>query len=290
MVGIDAYLHRGDDPLHLERDGDGWLLPASMAPGVGPEDRRLTSLTDIDVDLATVSRDDGQLWSTTDGLSLEIDDAGCPRVRGDVALDPSVVMGGAPLSAGLWDLRLRVMFGGLTRASPLRPTADDASGPPAWLSGAPQQRSVAAYWTEGSPTLALDVDEWMHPLNELVDDPLHTVPVIKGHSRLVLSAARIQGPAGGTRDAELILTPVDSPGPAPIRCGAEIHTSPDGSSVLARIPRLPAAGAQWSVWLRIGPLGATPARELSVRIARSRLGAVTAQALPQDRDGSDAGG
>ena len=74
---IDAYLRHGDDPLRLERAGDRWLLPEAMAPGVPAEDRDAGALGDSDVDLATVSRADGQLWSTTDGLTLTIDSEGC---------------------------------------------------------------------------------------------------------------------------------------------------------------------------------------------------------------------
>jgi hypothetical protein len=281
VVGIDAYLRLGDQPLQLESDADGWLLPASMAPGVGPDERRLTSLAEVDVDLATVSRADGQLWSTTTGLSLDIDDTGCPRVQCDVALDPSTVMGGVPLTAGLWDLRLRVMFGGLTRTSPLRPVDDEPPAPAAWLGGTPDQpQSFAAYWTDGSPTLAIDVDEWMHPLHELIDDPNLAAPTIASRRRLVLGAERMRGLKGSTRTAHLVLTPAGAQGSAPVRCDAQIRLSPDGSSVIARIPRLPTPSTAWTVWLRVGPLGGTPARELPVRLAPARLGTVSVTATP----------
>src|SRR5581483_1690518 len=121
---------------------------------------------------------------------------GCPRVRCDAEVDPWHVMGGAALSPGLWDLRLRLMFGGLTRTSALRPL--DESPPPAgcWLATVDgEHRSVAAYWTQPSPTLALDVDGWLHPLHDLVDDPVASAPTAR-RRRLELSAGLLRGGNG----------------------------------------------------------------------------------------------
>jgi glycosyltransferase involved in cell wall biosynthesis len=264
VVAVDALLRLGDEPLRLEPDGDDWVLPESMAPGVPPDDRRLGDLADIDIDLATISRADSQLWSTTDGLSLVVDSEGCPRVRCEVTVDPMSVMGGRPLAAGLWDLRLRLMVGGVTRTSPLR-CADEV--PPladAWVTGAVEGcRSVTAYWTDPARSLALDVDEWMHPLQDLIADSAAdaTDPL-----QLVLEASQLRGPAGAVRPVELIFEPSDAEaGLASV--DAELRLDPAGSSVHAAVPQLPSDDTRWAaVWLRLGDIGGTPARKLAVEL------------------------
>jgi glycosyltransferase involved in cell wall biosynthesis len=279
LVDLDARLLLGDEPLMLERAGSDWVLPESMAPGVTVEDRSLGSSADTDIDLATVSRADSQLWSTTDGLSLEIDDDGCPRVRCEVSLDPATVLGGTALTTGLWDLRLRVMFGGLTRTAALRPAAEDPPALDAWVT---DDTSITAYWTSPSPTLALDVAEWSHALHDLVDDPLEMAPEMIGRRTVALGAGKVRGPSGVTRAAQLILEPVDATEIGQVRTPAELRVAPGGASVQAALPRLPTAVSAWSVWLRIGQIGGAPPRRLPVTITPGRMGRLIATAVPID--------
>lgn len=279
VVTVNAYLRHGDEPLRLDRDGDRWLLPAAMAPTLEAADRELGPLSEVDVDLATVSRADAQLWSTTEGLAVTIDADGCPRVQCEVSIDPATVMGGGPLTAGLWDLRLRVMFGGLTRTSPLRPATEEPALPPTWVTGAAERlRSATPYWTQGSPTLALDVDEWMHPLHDVIDTVPITEAAISGRRTLRLPVSQARGPAGATRRAQLLLTPEADAELAPLSCDAVVRLHPTGSELQAVIPRLPGHGMGWTAWLRMGELGGTPARQLPITLGAGRLGKRTVSA------------
>jgi glycosyltransferase involved in cell wall biosynthesis len=272
VVDIDAPVSLGDEPLRLEPDKDGWLLPQSFAPGVGAADRRLRADDEQDLDLATVSRVDAQHWSTTTGLTLRLDD-GCPRVEGTVRLDPASVMGGGRLSPGVWDLRLRVSIGGLARSSPLRPATDGQPDIGAWLSPAGGAvLSIAAFWTRGSPSLSLDVDEWSHPLPDLLTVPSGGLARIDRHRHLVIAAPGLRGRSGDHTAASLILEPLDSPGLAVVHCAATLGIGVDGSTIEATLPELPGAPAHWAVWLRLGEIGGSPPRPLPIRLAATRSG------------------
>jgi glycosyltransferase involved in cell wall biosynthesis len=276
-IPVAAELRLGDEALRLERDGDAWCIPRAIAPTVGVEDRRVDPAQALDIDLATTSRADSQLWSTTAGLRLVVDNDGCPRVEGEVRIDPATLMGGRPLATGLWDLRLRLMFAGLTRTSPLRPSDGDEPPPlSAWLdpsgSGPP---SVTAYWTHPSPTLALDVVEWMHPLQDLLDDAATATARIEGRRRLVVSVQRWQGNDGATGSAlpaTVVLTALPSEAAPPVHCPAAIELAPGGSVLAATIPRVPSAATGWDVWLRVGEVGGMPPRRLGLTVTTGRLG------------------
>jgi glycosyltransferase involved in cell wall biosynthesis len=263
VTTIDAYLRHGDQPLRLELAGDRWLLPEAMAPGVPPEDRDAGAASDSDVDLATISRADGQLWSTTDGLTMTIDRDGCPRVQCVASLDPATVMGGGPLAAGLWDLRLRLMFGGQTRTSRLHPDLEHPSMPPSWVTGAAAGlRSVSPFWSQGATALTLDVDEWMHPLQEVIE-PVASDGVTVGRERsLTLPLHDLKGPAGETRQAALILEPRDPGGSGPVACDGVVRLHPDGATLQATLPRLSGSHSGWIPWLRLGEPGSSAARKL----------------------------
>ncbi|HEX3898092.1 MAG TPA: glycosyltransferase family 2 protein [Mycobacteriales bacterium] len=268
-LSISAALQLGDEPFRLERDASDWLLPASSAPGARREDR-LVSVTDlaaVDLDCATISRADSQLWSTTDGLVLSITDAGDICITGDVVLDPSVLQGGQPLSAGLWDLRIRVMFGGITFGCPLRRPADDPAAPlHAWLTPSAQStqatRIVQPFWTFPAPTLALDVDEWSHSQTQLIDDGI--APTL--HRRdFELAITALTGPPAGY-PAQLLLLP-DAEDVSMVSVDATVSVTPLGAMMTAELPRK-LDGATLGVWVRIGPPGGSPARELPWRLVR----------------------
>jgi glycosyltransferase involved in cell wall biosynthesis len=267
LIDLDAELRHDGESLRLEAAGDDWLLPESVAPGRDEATRRLGDLSAVDVDLATIARADSQLWSTTSGLSLAVDETGVARVRCRAEIDPARVMGGGRLSPGLWDLRLRVMVGGLTRTSPLRTTGDDLLLPPAWLSG--EAASVQAYWTEPSPTLALDVDEWMHSLLERIGG---SVGRIDGRRRLVVEVPDLIGPPAD-RAATVILEPVDATASL-ISVAAKLQVGLDGATVSAALPSLSGEATVWRAWLRFGEAGTGPAVPLDVTLSPGRLGRV----------------
>lgn len=276
LIDVDAELRHDDLTLHLEPDGAGWLLPESIVPGTDAAARRVGELGAVDVDLATIARADGQLWSTTAGLSLAVDDAGVPRVRCRAEIDPAQVMGGARLTPGLWDFRLRVMVGGLTRTSPLRAAGDNPALPPGWLSGATD--SVQPYWTEPSPTLALDVDEWMHRLLDRVDG---AVCRVQGRRRLVVEVPALIGPTGPPRHATVVLEATE-PGTALISCAAELIVGPRGSSVVAQLPALSRDSEVWRAWLRLGEPGTGPPALLDITLRPARLGRVELSVSPAE--------
>lgn len=264
---IDAAMYAGDDPLQLEPAGDGWAVPAAAAPAAEPADRLVTpaDLAAVDIDCATVSRADSETWSTT-GLRLEIDPAGELRVRGHVAIDPATVMGGQPLTSGLWDLRLRVMVGGLTRVAPLRPatTAAEALRPWSVAAWSGAGRTVSAYWTAPNPALALDVDEWAHPLHDLIEEQPKS-----GIRRRTLTIA-VPAISGITNlAAETILEPADASGVV-TSCPAELVVTASGSALMSKLPRRSTDCDHWRVWVRIGTPGGPPARSLAIELRRDK--------------------
>lgn len=276
LIDIDAELRHDDVPLVLEPDGGDWLLPKSAAPGTDNDARRFGDLTDIDVDLATISRGDAQLWSTTAGLSLAVDDAGVPRVRCLAQIDPDHVMGGARLTPGLWDFRLRVMVGGLTRTSPLRAAHDDPAPPAAWLSDS--AGSVQPYWTDPTSTLAVDMDEWMHPLIERIGGAICR---IEGRRRLVIELPQLTGGTALARTATIVL---EAPEPTTtlISCSAELRTRPEGSTIVATLPSLSRGGDEWRAWLRLANPGSGPPVLLDITLHPARLGRVELRASGAD--------
>jgi glycosyltransferase involved in cell wall biosynthesis len=151
-LDVGAHLRYDDKDFRFEPDGPDWLIPQAFAPGVAAPDRRWSNDDDseLDIDLATISRSDSALWSTTDGLSMHIDADGRPVFSGAVRLDPNALAGGHRLGDGIWDLRLRLAFSGLQRSAGLTPLDD--SGDVASADG-----SVSAFWTKRANRLALRV-------------------------------------------------------------------------------------------------------------------------------------
>jgi hypothetical protein len=261
-VAIAATLQIDDQPLRFEADGSDWLLPASAAPGVDRGDRLVSArdLDDADLDCATISRADSQLWSTTDGLALSITDAGEVRIAGEVVLDLAALEGGRPLTAGLWDLRLRVTFGGIAFGCPLRPAGEPPTLP-AWLSpGAEDSRAVQPFWTSPEPTLSLDIDEWSHPLTDLIDDAVE--PSLDRRD-FNLEIAALTGPRSSLH-AQLLLVgdPADKTSAS---IPATLTISPTGAALAATILR-GLDGSELQIWVRIGQPGGSPARRLAWRL------------------------
>ncbi|HWB66487.1 MAG TPA: glycosyltransferase family 2 protein [Mycobacteriales bacterium] len=248
-VSISGGLTLDGEPLQLTRDGDDWLVPASLAADAPAADRRIDAADLADIDCALVSRADAQLWSNVEGLSLAVADDGRVVATGEVALDPWSAQAGAPLPAGLWDVRLRVSFSGLTRVARLVPAADGPAEPEAWVTAQPDgPRAAIAYWTSPQPALALDVDGWMHALQALVAGR----PEAAGGRRLRLAAPAIHGPDGGRHPAQFLLALPDRT----VCCPGTLRTAPGGSAVDVQLPRGVSPAEAEAGWLRIGDSGA----------------------------------
>jgi hypothetical protein len=152
---------------------------------------------------------------------------------------------------------MRVAFGGVAFGCPLRPVAD-AGTLPAWLAPSGSgKRVVQPFWTSPAPTLALDVDEWSHPLAETIDDRI--APGL--HRRdFELAITSVTGPVA-RYPAELLLL-ADATDSRPVTVPATLSVAPTGSSLTASLPRH-LAGSPIQIWLRIGEPGSSPARRLS---------------------------
>jgi hypothetical protein len=164
------------------------------------------------------------------------------------------------------------MFGGQTRTSRLHPDHDDAAMPPSWVTGGVTGlRSVSPFWSQGSPALVLDVDEWAHPLQDVVE-PVSSQHATIGRGRsLTLPLRDLKGPAGETRRAQLILQPRDG-GIPPVACNAVVSLDPDGATLQATLPRLSGSDSGWTPWLRFGELGSAAARYLPYTLTVGWLG------------------
>jgi glycosyltransferase involved in cell wall biosynthesis len=275
VIDVEAGLHVDDQPLRLERHDDNWLLPASFAPGLDPDERRMgaADAASLDLDLATRSRSDGALWSTTEGLRLDIGDDGAVRFRGEVAIDPLTLMGGAALTPGLWAFSLRAIFGGISWSSRLRPAPGPLPSLRSWLTVADRtHRSDTAYWTAGeTPALSLDVDEWLHALVDLVDDASASRATIEAGDELVIPVPRLSGRGGESIPVHVSLGPVDDQR-GPVGCAAQLVLHPDESCIRLRVLPLAAGPERWAVWLRIGAIGSGTPRRLPIELVPGRLG------------------
>ncbi|HTW21411.1 MAG TPA: glycosyltransferase family 2 protein [Mycobacteriales bacterium] len=269
----------GTDLLRLESTGDGgWRLPQWLAPETEASDRQLVRADDedLDLDLATVAFVDGQLWSTTSGLRLDVVD-GVPRIRGEVVIDPGTVRGGRPLDRGRWLLRLRVAFAGLSKSAPLRlaPAGGAAS---VWLAaGDGGLGSASVYFTgpipEGErPAVELDIDQSVAPLaTHAVVDGCR----LDADGVLTIETSALRGP-----DADLecgvFLMPEDDAAVDARLCPATLRVTPDGAVVRATVADAPAEPDEWSVLLRIGPVGGPAPRRLGAVLRRDAAGNLSA--------------
>ena len=153
ILQVDAHLRYADADFRYERDGDDWLIPREFAPGVAAADRRWSADDDseLDIDLATIARADSSLWSTTDGLGMQVDPDGRPSFTGTVSIDPASLAGGKALADGIWDLRLRLAFSGLQRSAGIQ--AGDGTSEEIVMPGG----SATAFWTRRARRLALRI-------------------------------------------------------------------------------------------------------------------------------------
>jgi glycosyltransferase involved in cell wall biosynthesis len=264
QVEVDGGYVVDDRPLRLEPDGGGWLLPDWLAPGASAADRRVdpADVAGADVDVTLASRIDTSVWSTTDGVALVVGPDGTVRVTGSVRLDPGSVMGGRPLSPGLWDVRLRVEFAGLVRSARLAPADGVSAEPAGWLGTG---EAVVAHWTHPRRYLALDVGEWSHPLHGLVAAaPSRLTAEVRGR-RLRLRTTAIAGDPHWSRQVWVVLVG-DSHAPL-TRCPAVAVADPSGITITADLPARLESDVE--VWLGFGPPGAAPPVPVGIRLVGS---------------------
>lgn len=254
VLDIDARLQLAGEPLRCERAGDGWALPAELAPGVPVADRLLDRERDEpDVELSLVSRVSAVSFGIVDGLRVEVDDAGVICARGTVVIDPETALAGRPVTDGLWDVRVRLRFGGWNRAAAVivDPADTGALVPVIDLAG----RTVLPYVTESTGALVLDVGQWHTSLAAAV--ALTAELTARGRRRvhLSLSAYPASTPPPGL---QLLLEPQDGTPDGLVACPASLHPESGRGVATVRLPALPADGT-WRPWLRLADAGAGPA-------------------------------
>jgi len=115
-------------------------------------------------DAVVVGRGDSATWFVRPSFRLRNDGQGVV-VRGTIEIDPRHVLAGRPITPGLWDVRMRVRVGGLTRT--VRLFWPDARNDVQMCLYADAPESVLPYRTD-SGGLALDVDAWSHSRTEHV--------------------------------------------------------------------------------------------------------------------------
>jgi hypothetical protein len=228
-----------------------------MAPTVAVHDRLLLDSTgQADTELSIVSRIDGASWSTGAEVALTIRPDGAVHADVDAVIDPEHVLGGRRLTPGLWDLKLRVEFAGLSRTATLGSAGSADSRPPplaAWLS---DSGSIEPYWTNPTRRLAIDVDEWLRPLAAKLIEPNAAEPRRNGRT-LVLDAPLLCGPTGSTWAAECVVRPSEPAG-QPTHYPAVLQLAPGGGVVQVVMRGSAGRGdGNQEVWLRLGGAGAT---------------------------------
>ena len=113
-------------------------------------------------DVVVVGRGESATWFVRPTLRLRNDGDGVV-VRGAIEIDPRHVLAGGPITPGLWDVRMRVRVGGLTRTVRLFWPEDTCVEQMCLYAAEPE--SVLPYRTD-SAGLALDVGAWSHSRTE----------------------------------------------------------------------------------------------------------------------------
>ena len=192
--------------------------------------------TRVEADVVLVSRVDSSTWFV--GATQRF--SGRDELQATVTVDPAQALSGRPLEPGLWDLRLRVRAGGVTRTTRL---GQDREGDPlrtCLYDGPPH--TVAPYRTAAGG-LALDAGEWAHSLTE---------QVVTGAQR---DGAGVRVPtvvaATSTRRPADVLV-------GGVRTATHLVAGPDG----AQLPGVPTEG---DAWVRVGPPGTSAPVRLSPR-------------------------
>lgn len=228
-VDVRATVSWQDEPLTGER------LRAMTGLGLAASDV---------ADVVVVGREDAATWFVPPGLDL-VDDAGL-RIEATVVLDPRTLLAGSVVTPGLWDVRLRMRLGGMTRTARLAPEAEAPAVPVCLFDTEPQL--VEPYWTS-TGGLALDVGGWSHSLT----DRVAADAVRDEHAWMVPSVVSTRSTR---RDAQLFVRRADG---TQTTHQAALRSTPTGSTLAAHRSR--SAGVGDEVWVRVGaPGGNAPAR------------------------------
>ena len=251
-VDVDATLQHREAPLRCEATGNGWALPEALAPGIPVAERLLDRARDHpDAELMLVSRIDSVTTGLGRGLRVEVDGGGVIRATGTAVIDPATALFGGPLPDGVWDLRLRVWFAGISRSLAVRVEPSAAAGLlPLIADGV---RSVRPF-VGRHHRLAIDVGEWLQswPASLAPGSELEAA----GPSRLRLTvAAEFDAPT----PVRLWLLPSDTMPGIAIDCRGMLSGTSTGMAE-ATVPLPPGLPpGRWRPWLEAaGPSAAAP--------------------------------
>ncbi len=262
---IDATLTLAGEPLRCERESQGWVLPAAMAPATAAHDRLLDPERDRpDAEVMLVSRIDSVTFGLGPGLHVAVDDSGAVRVTGTVRLDPETALAGTRLSDGVWDLRLRLWFAGISRTPALR--VQDPQVVPAPLIGA-DARMVRPFVDEGDGPLALDAGGWLRSAASALAPSCDLTVTGRDRLRLSVSAQSIS-----PTPVRLQFTAPDGGG---VRSFGSVGTLTEASDGMAEATsRLPASlpDGTWQPWLHVALPSADPPVALPWLVCRSKRG------------------
>jgi glycosyltransferase involved in cell wall biosynthesis len=273
-LDVDAALLLGEEALRCDRVGDGWALPATLAPSVPVEDRLLDPVRDLpDAEVSLVSRVSAVSFGSDEGLQVAVDDEGVIRVRGRVAIDPATALAGRALDDGLWDVRLRLRYAGFNRAAALRIAAEAAAGLQPLIT--PDGRTVLPYVPEGSQSLLLDVGQWHASLARTL--ARSAALELTGRRRLAVSLD-VFCDAREQPLVQLALQPQDATSGGVVVCDGALHPAENSARAELRLPRLRDDGT-WRCWLRVADAGAGPAAELPW-LLRTAGGQVRLERMP----------
>lgn len=253
-VSIDATLTLGGQPLRCAPVQDGWALPSELAPTAAPQDRLLDPDRDSpDAELMLVSRIDSVTFGLGPGLRLDIKDSGTVRVTGTIAIDPGTALAGAPIDDGVWDLRLRLWFAGISRSPAVRVEIPDGERMIPMITA--DRRFIRPFTLGTERQLALDVGQWIGSIPATLAASSDLAPIASHWLRLSLQTDCRAG-----LPMHLLLTDLDGRR-GESYCSPAILAGwpPDVAQAILRLPSDLPAG-DWQPWLQIaGPVASAPA-------------------------------
>jgi len=251
----------------------GWALPAALAPGV-PTIERLVGIgaDPADVELALTHRATGLCYGITEGLRVAVDDSGIVRVGGTVRMDPADAAAGAPLAAGVWDVRLRLRFEGWYRIAEVRLAPGELPGPLLGAGG----RTVWPYRSNRAGALAWDVDQWIRTVAD------HTGPTslvtASGTAELqVTITAEVAD--GAEHEVELLLAPESGTPTGILTCRGALAARGHAARGELALPETLPEGT-WRVWLRLAGSPAAAPTPLPWRVRRTADRLIVRRARP----------
>ena len=236
--------------------------PSRAAPGTDPADRRLGDSAE------STSTSPRSLASTRScgppppGCRSPSTRPACHEFGVGPRSTPITSWVGSRSTAGLWDFRLRVMVGGLTRTSPLRATDDDRRVRQAWVSGATARSGVLDRPVADARARRRRVDASAGRAGQ------STRSVASRSAAARPRPARADRTTASTRAAAILLEPLDADA-ALIDCAAELRAGPGGSTDRGRVAVIARRERRtWRVWLRLGDAGSGAPIRLDIGLTR----------------------